>query len=411
MKQLTRLSLNTLLLTLGMLALAALLMLPSPVNGQSTAGTQKKPFRIYSVTFRGKTEVERGFKDYFASRRIPVEIIERDIARDNTKLPGLLEEIKRLKPDLIYTWGTSVTLGIVGNIDNAKDGAFINDIPVVFTLVAAPVSAKITPNLVSSERNVTGVYHVAPTETQMRAMASYRPFKTLGVLYTASERNSVVTVEELRSIAKRMNFTLVERKFAMDGAQKPTPEGAADLVREMKQNKVDWLYLPPDSFLGTQAKSIIIPTATEIGLPTFASTEQLMEAGALAGLVCKYYNIGQFTAYKAEQILLGKKTPRQIPIETLTRFSFQVQMGEAAKLKLYPPLSMFNYAEFIVPPPPPPMLEPAVVALNAGIARANGTPLTPTPPPTPTPTSVAPVTPTKPAVGAKAEPAKTPAKK
>ena len=144
-------------------------------------------------------------------------------------------------------------------------------------------------------------------------------------------------------------------------------------IRELKKENVDWLYLPPDSFLGTQAKGIIIPTATEIGLPTFASTEQLMEAGALAGLVSRYYNIGQFTAYKAEQILLGKKTAKQIPIETLTRFSFQVQMDEAAKLKLYPPLSMFNYAEFIVPPPPSPMLEPAVVALNAGIARANGT--------------------------------------
>lgn len=406
-KQSTKLSVNALLLVAGMLALVALLITPNYANAQGAAGTQKKPFRIYSITFRGKTEVERGFKDYFASRRIPVEIIERDIARDNTKLPGLMEEIRRIKPDLIYTWGTSVTLGIVGNIDNAKDGAFINDIPVVFTLVAAPVSAKITPGLASSERNVTGVYHVAPAETQMRAMASYRPFKTVGVLYTASERNSVVTVEELRSIAKRMNFTLVERKFAMDGAQKPTAEGAADLVREMKQNKVDWLYLPPDSFLGTQAKSVIIPVATEIGLPTFASTEQLMEAGALAGLVCRYYNIGQFTAYKAEQILLGKKTAKQIPIETLTRFSFQVQMDEAAKLKLYPPLSMFNYAEFIVPPPPPPTLEPAVVALNAGIARANGTSLTPAL----ATAALAPTLATKPPVGAKVEPAKTPAKK
>lgn len=390
----------------GMLLLAFFLIAPTPTAAQAGDGTQKKPFRIYSVTFRGKTEVERGFRDYFASRRIPVEIIERDIARDNTKLPGLLEEIRRIKPDLIYTWGTSVTLGIVGNIDNAKNGAFINDIPVVFTLVAAPVSAKITPSLASSGRNVTGVYHVAPAETQMRAMASYRPFKTVGVLYTASERNSVVTVEELRSIAKRMNFTLVERKFAMDGAQKPTSEGAADLVREMKQNKVDWLYLPPDSFLGTQAKSVIIPVATEIGLPTFASTEQLMEAGALAGLVSRYYNIGQFTAYKAEQILLGKKTANQIPIETLTRFSFQVQMDEAAKLKLYPPLSMFNYAEFIVPPPPP-ILEPAVVALNAGIVIANGTSLTPAL----ASAAAAPPLATKPSVGAKVEPAKTPAKK
>jgi putative tryptophan/tyrosine transport system substrate-binding protein len=382
---------------------------------QSAAGAQvqpqKKPFRIYSITFRGKTEVERGFKDYFASRRIPVEIIERDIERDNTKIPGLLEEIRRIKPDLIYTWGTSVTLGVVGSVDNAKDGKFINDIPVVFTLVAAPVSAKITPTLASSERNVTGVYHVASTETQIRAMSSYRPFKTMGVLYTSSERNSVVTVEELRSLSKKMNFTLVERKFALDPAtQKPTAEGAADLIRDMKQNKVDWLYLPPDSFLGTQAKSVIIPAATEVGLPTFASTEQLMETGALAGLVSRYYNIGQFTAYKAEQILTGKKTAKQIPIETLTRFSFQVQMAEAAKLKLYPPLTMFNYAEFIVPPPPPPMLEPAVVALNSGIARANGAPVVPSAAGT-SPAAAKPNVPAKPAGVANTTPVKKPAQK
>ncbi len=428
----SKLSTNAILSLVGMLVFALLLIVPSAANAQAGAGagTQKKPYRIYSITFRGKTPVEKGFKDYFATRRIPVEIIERDIARDNTKIPALLEEIRRIKPDLIYTWGTSVTLGVVGNVDTAKDSAFISDIPVVFTLVAAPVSAKITPTLASSGRNVTGVYHVAATETQVRAMASYRPFKTMGVLYTSSERNSVVTVEELRSIAKRMNFTLVERKFALDAAQKPTPDGAADLIREMKKENVDWLYLPPDSFLGTQAKAVIIPTATEIGLPTFASTEQLMEAGALAGLVSKYYNIGQFTAYKAEQILTGKKTAQQIPIETLTRFSFQVQMDEAAKLKLYPPLSMFNYAEFIVPPPPPPALEPAVVALNAGIARANGT-LVPAAvtkaaapavgasgatkaataiPAAGAPKATAASTAAKPAVGTKAEPVKIPAK-
>ncbi len=389
------------------LTLALLSMFPNVALAQDQA--QKKPFRIYSITFRGKTEVEKGFKDYFASRRIPVEIIERDIERDNTKIPALLDEIRRIKPDLIYTWGTSVTLGVVGSVDNAKDGKFIQDIPVVFTLVAAPVSAKITPTLASSERNVTGVYHVASTETQIRAMSSYRPFKTMGVLYTSSERNSVVTVEELRSLSKKMNFTLVERKFALDTTtQKPTAEGAADLIRDMKQNKVDWLYLPPDSFLGTQAKSVIIPAATEVGLPTFASTEQLMETGALAGLVSRYYNIGQFTAYKAEQILTGKKTAKEIPIETLTRFSFQVQMAEAAKLKLYPPLTMFNYAEFIVPPPPPPMLEPAVVALNSGIARANATAVPP-PAPSISPAAAKPNAPAKSASAANAGTAIKPA--
>ena len=71
--------------------------------------------------------------------------------------------------------------------------------------------------------------------------------------------------------------------------------------------------------------------------------------GALLGLVARYHSIGQFTAYKAEQILVQKRKPESIPIETLTRFSLQVRMDVAEQLKLPPPLPMFNYAELIVP--------------------------------------------------------------
>ena len=94
---------------------------------------------------------------------------------------------------------------------------------------------------------------------------------------------------------------------------------------------------------------MIIPAAMEQGLPTFASTEQLMEAGALSGLVSRYYSVGQFAGYKAEQILVGKVAPKDIPVETLKRFSFQIRMETADKLKLPPPLPMFNYAEFVSP--------------------------------------------------------------
>jgi len=86
-----------------------------------------------------------------------------------------------------------------------------------------------------------------------------------------------------------------------------------------------------------------------VGLPTFASTEQLMDAGALTGLISHYYAIGQFTAYKAEQILVNKVPPSRIPIETLTRFTLQVRMDVAEQLRMPPPLPMFNYAELIVP--------------------------------------------------------------
>ncbi len=333
-------------------ALALLMVMAlSLLAGDRDAAAQGngRPLRIYAITYRGMTDVERGFQDYFASRRIPVQITFRDLNRDNARMAGFLEEIKRTRPDLVYTWGTSVTLGVVGTYDAYDPQTQITDIPVVFTLVAAPVLAKIVPDLKSSRRNVTGVFHVAPTEAQIRAMASYRPFRSLGILYTPTEQNSVVVVKEVREVAKRLGFTVVVKPFRMNAQNQVTVDGAADMIHEMKREKVDWLYLPPDSYLGTQAQKVIIPAAMAEGIPTFASTEQLMEAGALTGLISHYYAIGQFTAYKAEQILVNKVPPSRIPIETLTRFTLQVRMDVAEQLKKPPPLPMFNYAELVVP--------------------------------------------------------------
>jgi putative ABC transport system substrate-binding protein len=191
------------------------------------------------------------------------------------------------------------------------------------------------------------VIHVGPTEAQIRAMAQYRPFQTLGVLYTPTEQNSVVVLEEIRRLGRANGFHTVERTFRLDANRKPLADGAADLVRELKEAGAQWLYLPPDSFLGTLCEGTIVPAAMELGLPTFASTEQIMQAGALTGLVARYYNVGQFTAHKAEQILMGKQAPSSIPVETLKRLSFQIRMPAARRLNLPPPLPMLSYAELI----------------------------------------------------------------
>src|SRR5258706_6030958 len=74
-----------------LIALLALGGLPGAMAQSPT-----KPYRIYAITFRGMTEVEKGFQDYFAARRIPVEITYRDLARDNSRIPGFLEEIREL---------------------------------------------------------------------------------------------------------------------------------------------------------------------------------------------------------------------------------------------------------------------------------------------------------------------------
>ena len=102
----------------------------------------------------------------------------------------------------------------------------------------------------------------------MHAMRAYRPFAKVGVLYTPSENNSRAVLAELQRLGNEMGFTVVARPFALDAAGKPSPLGTAGKLAEIRAAGAEWLYLPPDSFLGTQAESLVIPAAHALGLPT-----------------------------------------------------------------------------------------------------------------------------------------------
>jgi putative tryptophan/tyrosine transport system substrate-binding protein len=315
------------------------------VASRRLSAQEVKPYRIYAVTWRGKTQVEKGFEDYLARQGIAVELIWRDAAQQAQRLPGFVNEIRSLRPDLVYTWGTPPTLGIVGGHAAAASGQFVTDIPVVFALVAAPVAAGLVPSLSAQRRDLTGVSHVAPVEAQLQAIRAYRPFTRLGVLYNAAERNSIATAEALRRLAGTQGFELIERTFDRQADGSALSSGIAEKVTALKQAGAQWLYLGPDSYLFSQMPRVA-EAAMAQRLPTFSATEAALDLPApiLTGLVSSYYTVGQFAGYKAEQILVNKQPARNIPIETLSRFLFVVRMDVAKQLDLLPPVALFNLA-------------------------------------------------------------------
>jgi len=302
-----------------------------------------RPWRIYMVTWRGMTDVERGFEGYFAQRGIAVDYTWRDAGQDPARVAEFAREARELRPDLVYTWGTSATLGMAGTHDAPLPAAA----PIVFALVADPVGSKIVPRLEAQGRDVTGVFHVAPLAAQLRAMRAYRPFTRLGVLYNAAEANSVAVNDALGAELARGGGHLVRAAFAKGADGRPLADGIEERVRELRAAGAQWLYLGPDTFLFTQIGRVAA-AAREERLPTFATTESLIASPApvLAGLVSRYQTIGAFAAYKAEQILGGGKRARDLPVETLSRFSFIVRVEVARALGALPPVTLLNFAEF-----------------------------------------------------------------
>jgi len=312
--------------------------------GQDPSGD---PYVIYMIQWRGPTETDRGFKNYFDQEGIPVKFVVRNTDRKPENIPQFVKEIKLLQPDLVYTWGGAAPPLVVGRFDAVSPAKHIVNIPVVTCMVADPVELGVVPEWQSSGRNVTGTSHVAPLDVQLRAMQAYGPLRHLAVIYNTTEPGPGVVVEKFRELSSQFGFRLSAWPVPLGPDGKSRVDSLPDLVSEVAKSKPDFVYLGPDSFLGANRR-IVTEAAAKAGVPTFVSSEvYLKSAEALAGVVSRYYNMGQFCAYKAEQILVQGISPEAIPFETLKRFSYMVRAETARKIDYYPPIQLLNIAEFI----------------------------------------------------------------
>lgn len=110
------------------------------LGGVSNAEARLK---IGMVVWLGCEDVCRGVQDAIVAHGLDADFVVMDAAQDKAKLPLFVQQARREKMDLVLTWGTTTTLGIVGTLADKDDRRFLNDIPVVFTVVADPVGSKI----------------------------------------------------------------------------------------------------------------------------------------------------------------------------------------------------------------------------------------------------------------------------
>lgn len=308
-----------------------------------------KPFRIFMVLGRGESDNEFGFKDYLARHQIPVEYTIRNTANDSSLIPKFVAEIKATRPDLVYTWGTPQTLGVVGPYDDPDPSKFVRDIPVVFTFVAEPQHSKIVPNMERPGGNVTGTVHIAPIVTQLNTLLAYREVNRIGVIYNPGESNSVANVDALRKACGDKNISLIEKPVPKDSKGEPNGATIPAMVGELAQAKAEFIYVGPDTFVAFFNREPLAQAALANKLPTFSCTELIVRKDrALMGLITSAFGLGQFTASKVMEILIDKKSPGDIPVETLHRFSVLINMQAAKELHFYPPISLINIAEAIL---------------------------------------------------------------
>lgn len=327
-----------------MLVLAMLAVAPA-VRAVAADATGKT---ILMVTWRGCEDACQGFLDYVAEQGMDAEVVVRDAERDATRLSAVVEEARSSKVDLVVTWGTSVTLGMLGTLADTDPARHITSVPAVFMIVADPIGAGIVESYQRSGRaNVTGTRNRVPEEVQMKALRAYKPFARLGVIYNTNEQNAVLKVAELEELAQAMGFELVAHALPLGPDGLPSPESIPDAVAEMKAEGVDWLYVSSSSFL-VDNRELLSSAALEQGLPLASAYEQMVTDGhGLIAVAARYYNVGRLAGEQAKAILVDGETPGDLSIRGLDRFAYIINMDTARKLDLFPSMEVLQYAETV----------------------------------------------------------------
>lgn len=302
---------------------------------------------VVIVTPRGETAMEQVFLQELRRRVGPVRVtlIKSELANaaDMRSLPA---RVRAAKPTVIYSWGTPTTLALAGTHDAPQ----IADIPIVFTVVADPLRARLVKDLKVPGRNVTGSSHLAPLSVQLTAMREFKPFKILGVVYNPTEPNVRYMLEDLSAEAKRDGFQLVTQAVGLMPNGQPDPKTLDAKIKLVKEQGADWLYIGPDSFVGFNYRKLSTGASIEAKLPAFTANESAIRDGhALFGLFSPVENLARFTALKVSQILKNERKVSEIPIETLQRFSTVVNLCSAIALNVFPPPAIFKIADVIVP--------------------------------------------------------------
>jgi len=221
--------------------------------------------------------------------------------------------------DLVIAMGTSATI-ITSKV--------IKNTPIVFSTVYNPVESGIAKNLKSSGNNTTGVTTWFPLSRIIYFMKEFAPVKTLAVLYTPEEKNTVAQLIELQNNQTDAKIKVIPIIIS-------TKEDLALMMPEAVR-VADAIYLTGSSFIGN-AVPFIVEEANRSKVITVTHLDDLVQKGALLGMGVDSYTSGRQAGKIAMKVLKGAK-PSSIPIEAGKKVNsfFNMRSAKAGQFSIPP---------------------------------------------------------------------------
>lgn len=197
--------------------------------------------------------------------------------------------------------------------------------PVIFSAVTDPVSAKLVESREHPGGNVTGTSDQSSDaiSTQINLIKKVLPkAKTIGILYTQSEPNSVVQKDEAKRLLEEKGFTVVEKTILDSNNVKAAAES---LMAE-----VDMVFVPTDNIISSTMETVK-QVSIKHKVPVFGGSTEMVAVGGLYNYGTNYEELGRQTARMLIRVLKGEK-PENIAVELPEKLELHTNQEMAVAL-------------------------------------------------------------------------------
>jgi putative ABC transport system substrate-binding protein len=275
----------------------------------------------------------QGLRDlgYVEGKSIVIDYLDSDGSQD--RLPAVVAETVRQRPDMIVTGGSQATRA-------AKEGA--STIPIVMAQDNDPLGAGFVASLARPGGNITGLANLAAelSGKQLELLKEILPkLARLAVFSDTTEPGNPQAVKATDTAAKGFGVQV----FYMDVQ---THKDIDSAFRAATKKRAEALLVMPTPAMNQRRKQIV-GLAAKNRLPGIYPRPEYVEDGGLMMYGVNTNDLFRRAAIFVDKILKGAK-PADLPVEQPTKFEFVVNLKAAKQIGLTIPPNVLVRADRVI---------------------------------------------------------------
>ncbi|HEM3677906.1 TPA: ABC transporter substrate-binding protein [Streptococcus suis] len=322
------------IIALTVMVVAALFLTQKEQNN-STISTEKVKIGVLQfVTHDSLDEIYKGIKagleegGYTTTENLSIDFMNAE---------GDQSQVQTMSKKLVDN-GNELLIGIATPAAQGLANATA-ELPIIMGAVTDPVGANLVTDLKNPGGNITGVSDQTPVADTVSLIKEITPdAKTIGVLYSSNEDNSIIQVAEFKAAAEEAGYTVLEYAVASSNELASTVEVAS--------SKVDALFTPVDNTVAS-AFSTVVSVANKSKTPIFTSVEDMVEGGGIASVTLSQYDLGVATGKMTAKILDGAN-PADTPVQIFNEGTVVVNQKVAKELGITLSDDVINQASKVI---------------------------------------------------------------